>query len=299
MSCCAVIVTFYPDSEISKNIAALYEQVDEIIIVDNGSNDKCKKILHTLSKQFGVTIIYNKENIGIAAALNIGVKLAKTHHHKWVITFDQDSKAATGMVETMLKGYDAYPDKEKISSLSPRYMNKNTGVICGSRLKGKLDKNSPYVQVDIVITSGNLIKLSVFDDVGYFKESLFIDYVDKEFCLRCSTQKFIILEIKDAILLHAVGLPTRVIFLLSRSIYTTNHSHLRRYYIVRNSIYTYKKYFMKRTFLVLIDFYYLIGNLSKAILFEKQRKKRLIAVFFGFYDGVIGKHGKCTKEHLF
>lgn len=298
MSCCAVIVTFYPDSEISENIAALYTQVDEIFIVDNGSNNKCKNMLHTLSKQFGVTIIDNKENIGIAAALNIGVKIAKAHNHEWVITFDQDSKAASGMVETMLNGYVAYPHKEKIASLSPRYMNKNTGEICGSRrLNGKLDKNSPYAQVDIVITSGNFIKLSVFDDVGYFNESLFIDYVDKEFCLRCGTQNFIILEIKDAILLHTVGLPTRVKFLFYSSIYTTNHSHLRRYYIVRNSIYTYKNYFMKRTFWVLIDFYYLIGNLSKAILFEKQRKKRLVAVFFGFYDGIIGKLGKCTREH--
>jgi rhamnosyltransferase len=299
MSCCAVIVTFHPDSTINENIQALHKQTDEIIIIDNGSGKECKNILQKLSQQIGVTIIYNNENLGIAAALNIGIQKAKAHNHEWVITFDQDSTVTPRMIEAMLKVYETYPEKEKVASLSPRYMNRNTGVIWMSQLSRKFDNSLPYSLVDVVITSGNLVKLSVFDQVGYFNESLFIDYVDKQFCLRCITQNYRILEVNNATLLHSVGLPTKVNLFLNNSITTANHSHTRRYYIARNSIFTYKQYFSIRPLWVLNDVYRLLGNLGKGLVFENNRKKRLVAILLGFYDGFLNRMGKCTREHLF
>ena len=299
MSCCAVIVTFYPDSSITENILALYGQTDEIIIIDNSSGEECNKVLQNLSQKIGITVTYNKENVGIAAALNIGIKKAKAHNHEWVITFDQDSTVTPRMIETMFKAYQAYPEKEKVASLSPKYMNRNTGVIWGSQLTRALDNSLPYSLVDVVITSGTLVKLSVFDQIGYFNESLFIDYVDKEFCLRCITQNYQILEVNNATLLHSVGLPTKVNLFLNNSITTANHSHTRRYYIARNSIFTYKLYFFKMPFWFLNDIYHLIGTLGKGLVFENNRKKRLIAIFLGFYDGFLNRMGKCTREHLF
>lgn len=35
-----------------------------------------------------------------------------------------------------------------------------------------------------IITSGALCRTSIFDEVGYFLNEYFIDYVDNEFCLR-------------------------------------------------------------------------------------------------------------------
>jgi len=295
MSCCAVIVTFYPDSDVSESISALRDQVNDIVIVDNGSKVEHKDMLQKISQQYDSTIIYNEQNLGIAAALNIGIKLAKERGHEWVITFDQDSQVTLGMVETMLTAYATYPQQEKVASLSPRYMNKNTGNIWRSKVSGNSSNNLPYCEVEGVITSGNLIKLSIFDSVGFFNEGLFIDYVDKEFCLRCITQDYKILEAKDAILLHMVGLPTKVNLLWNSSITTTNHSYLRRYYIARNSIFTYRTYLFEKPFWVLIDLYYLIGNLSKAIIFEPNKKRRLAATALGFYDGFLNKLGKCTR----
>ena len=298
MSCCAVIVTFHPDSIFCENVMALHGQTDEIIIVDNGSRMETQNIFHTISQNISVTTICNKENIGIAAALNIGIQKAKSHGHEWVITFDQDSKVTPRMIEAMLKVYEAYPEKEEVASLSPRCMNKQTGEIWGSRFINKYDISLPYSLVDVVITSGNLVKLKVFEDIGYFNESLFIDHVDNEFCLRCISHNYKILEIKNATLLHSVGLPTKINF-LNKKISTTNHSHVRRYYIARNSIFIYKLFFLKMPFWVLKNISHLIGNLGKGLIFEKNRKKRLIAILLGFYDGFLNKMGKCTREHLF
>ena len=50
---------------------------------------------------------------------------------------------------------------------------------------------------------------------------------------------------------------------------------------------------------ILFNIYRLLGNLGKGMVFESDRKKRLRAIIFGFYDGLRGKLGKCTIEHLF
>ena len=84
MSICAIIVTYHPTGEHIDNLSALVDQVDEVVIVDNGSGSATKELLDNLKCYSKVNVIYIRENIGIAAALNIGVKKAKTNDHQWV-----------------------------------------------------------------------------------------------------------------------------------------------------------------------------------------------------------------------
>ena len=292
MSICAVIVSYYPTAEILENVAALIEQVDEVVIVDNGSGAATKELLVSLTDYPNMTIIYNQDNFGIAAALNIGVRHAKAAGHQWLATFDQDSKVTPGMIMMMLQVYDTYPAKEKVASLSPRYQNQSTGQIASSNPK-HLDK-LPYTEVLAVITSGNLLKLSVFDAVGLFNEALFIDQVDTEFCLRCASQGYKILEVKDAILLHCIGFPVQIKVLWKiKSI--TNHSSLRRYYIARNSIYIYKKFALTQPAWVAHNAYVLL-KVMIMVLFEKNRREKLAAFFRGIIHGLYGRMGKYSEK---
>ena len=291
MSCCAIMVTFHPGAEITENIAALRGQVDEIIIVDNGSGDGSKELLGQMAQQQGVNIIYNQENLGIAAALNTGVKLAKAMGHDWIVTFDQDSKVTPGMIGAMLDAYEAYPEKEKVASLSPHYRHKQTGKVYGNSLDAPDKEALPYEEVLVVMTSGNLIKASIFDVVGYFNEALFIDYVDNEFCLRCSVYGYKILEVKDAILEHSIGHPTQHKFLW-KTLTSSNHSALRRYYIARNSIYTYRKFMFTHPMWVLKAAYGLLKVVVVLVLFEADRKQKLAAIIRGVMHGLSGRMAK-------
>lgn len=291
MSCCAIIVTFHPNAGITENIAALRGQVDEIIIVDNGSGYDSKELLGQLARQPDVSIIYNQENLGIAAALNTGVKLAKAAGHDWIATFDQDSKVTPGMTSMMMKAYESYPEKEKVASLSPRYRHKVTRKVYGNSLDSPDKEVLPYAEVLVVMTSGNLIKASIFDVVGYFNEALFIDNVDSEFCLRCSVLGYKILEVKDAILEHSIGHPTQHKFLWKTPT-TSNHSALRRYYIARNSIYTYRKFMFTHPMWVLKAAYGLLQVVIVLVLFEAGRKQKLAAIFRGVMHGLSGRMGK-------
>lgn len=295
MSCCAIIVTFYPGADITKNIAALRDQVDKIIIVDNASGDGYKELWERLTQQFDVSIIYNQENLGIAAALNLGLKKAKNDGYQWAATFDQDSQATPDMIETMLQAYELYPKNEKVVSLSPRYKDKNTGVIRGNQLFSSMTETLPYVEAQTVMTSGNLLKLSVLDLVGYFNEGLFIDCVDYEYCLRCITQGYKILEVKDAVLVHGVGFPVQH-KLLWRTVTANNHSTLRRYYVARNTVYIYKKFAFKQPIWVIKNACVFVKMIVIVVLFEANRKKKLSAIFRGLIDGLFGRLGKCNAS---
>ena len=64
MSCCAIIVSYHPDNEIIENIDALINQVDEIVIVDNGSGPDTKQLLDNIVKQHSkISVIYLPDNL--------------------------------------------------------------------------------------------------------------------------------------------------------------------------------------------------------------------------------------------
>lgn len=291
MSICAVVVSYHPAAEIIANVAALLDQVDEVVIVDNGSGEETRGLLGRLGGYPKVSVIYSQENLGIAAALNIGVNHAKATGHQWVATFDQDSKVTPGMIKTMLRAYDMYPEKERVAGLSPRYQNQSTGQIATSRSNFSDSDTLPYAEVLVVVTSGNLLKLSVFDAVGYFNEALFIDHVDTEFCLRCASLGYKILEVKDAILLHCTGVPVLHRF-LGKERTTTNHSIMRRYYIARNTIYVYKKFAFSYPAWVVLDAYKSLKVMIMLLLFETERRQKLAAIIRGVIHGLSGRMGK-------
>lgn len=298
MNCCAIIVSYHPTDELIENVAALINQVDEIVIVDNGSGDKTKQLLNHLEKQYSkLNVVFLPENLGIAAALNIGVKKAKATGYEWVITFDQDSQVTPFMIETMLRAYEDYPNKDIVASLSPRYKNKESNKTSSSKFTFDSDNSLLYTETLEVMTSGNLFKSSMFDTVGYFDEVLFIDYVDVDFCLQCRNQGLKILEINAAVLLHGIGFPTRHKFLWKNP-EASNHSPLRRYYIARNSIYLYKKFIFKQPKWIVRNTYRLLKNFAIVMLFETNRKRKLIATVQGFLDGLLGKMGKCTRKNF-
>ena len=71
----AIIVSYNPDSNLFDSINLLLNQVEKVIIVDNGSKEKYVKYIKSINED-KIEIILNKENLGVATALNIGVRKA-------------------------------------------------------------------------------------------------------------------------------------------------------------------------------------------------------------------------------
>jgi rhamnosyltransferase len=86
------MITYNPETITIENIHKLLFQSEKIVIVDNGSsNEVIYEVIRTFQNDERVEIILNEDNLGIAAALNIGVRRAIEMEYAWLATFDQDS----------------------------------------------------------------------------------------------------------------------------------------------------------------------------------------------------------------
>ena len=165
----AIIVSYNPDSNLFDSINLLLNQVEKVIIVDNGSKEKYVKYIKSINED-KIEIILNKENLGVATALNIGVRKALENGYEWILTMDQDSKASPDMVKKMFNVYNSINREERkdILSIFPNFVDERIQSI-----EENSNMNS-YEYVDADITSGNLLRKEVFEKVGFFDDSLFI-----------------------------------------------------------------------------------------------------------------------------
>jgi rhamnosyltransferase len=283
-SVCAVIVTYHPSADMVENMAKILSQVQGIAVVDNGSNVDELNLLRAASQNSGFHLIENGENLGIAEALNQGVRWAKDKSYLWVILFDQDSKITDGFINQMLATWEAHPNRERVASIHPKYIDPFTGI---EPAVARASDGGPIIS----LTSGALMPIWIFDEIGSFASDFFIDLVDIEYCLRIRAASYLIADSREAILLHTAGHPKKLNF-FGFSFQPTFHSAMRRYYISRNRIVVYRKYFLKFPRWTLFLLYLEIRELAKSILAEQDRWLKFRNFLLGTWDGLVGHMGK-------
>ena len=285
----AIIISYNPDNNLLDSVNLLINQVDKIIIVDNGSESQKKKNINLIKDidNKKIEVIFNEENLGIATALNIGVKEALNQGYNWILTMDQDSKASSNMVEKMFEVYSTIDESERkeILSIFPNFVDERIQSI-----EENSNMNS-YEYVDADITSGNLLRAEVFDKVGFFDDSLFIDLVDTDFCMRLNEKNIKMIKVRDAILYHSLGESQSVKSIFGK-FNTSNHSALRRYYMTRNRFYTWEKYKDLNSFTLNRDKKLFKKEFIKIILGEKDKINKIKMVFKGYKDYKKGIRGK-------
>ena len=285
----AIIISYNPDNNLLDSINLLINQVEKIIIVDNGSESEKKKNINLIKdiNNEKIKIIFNQENLGIATALNIGVKDALKQGYNWILTMDQDSKVSSNMIEKMFEVYSTIDESERkdILSIFSNFVDERIQSI---------EENSEmnaYEYVDADITSGNLLKAEVFDKVGFFDDSLFIDLVDTDFCMRLNEENIKMIKVRDAILYHSLG-ESQTVKSIFGKFNTSNHSALRRYYMTRNRFYTWEKYKDLNSFTLNRDKKLFKKEFIKIILGEKDKINKIKMVFKGYKDYKKGIRGK-------
>jgi rhamnosyltransferase len=284
----SVMVSYNGSENIEKTAYALINQVDSIIIVDNGSGPETKKILCALGKASKIMIIHNNRNMGVAHALNHGISLAKASGFDWVLTMDQDSVADENMIRELFEGAEKFAGDDRTVSLSPK-------VVYESRLscpdKSKVDRTKErFEEKLVVITSGNLLKVSAFERIGGFREDLFIDSVDFDFCLRLKKSGYRIMRCNQAILYHSLGERKEIRFFGTKLFFPCHAPH-RKYYIVRNHIYILRNYFLCFPAFCIRKQININVIILRAIFFENNKFENVKYIWRGFLDGIMNKYG--------
>lgn len=270
----AVVVSYNGRMKTLQTIEKLVEQVDHVHVVDNASGAESISILEALICQPNISATWLTKNRGIGHALNLGVNVARQKGYRWLLTMDQDSTICPSAIEAFMQ---VVSDSPSLACLAANY----TGD----------DFHSPgdSHEVDYAITSGNLVRMDVFDRVGLYDEDLFIDGVDFDFSLRVRMAGFNIVMVRDARMHHQLGDKVSSLPVIGR--FHTYHSPVRRYYMYRNFLYLMNQYaaafpvfFLKLGMLHLL---YLVTTL----LLGGQRFKSMNFIAKGIVDYFHDKKG--------
>lgn len=183
MSVAAVIITYNPDEKFSERLTAIARECGSVYVVDNGSKNQAA--LKKITKRPRVKLLALGQNTGIAHAQNVGLSAAFEAGAEAVIMFDHDSAPRPGMS----KALSAAAGQGRIAG--PRIFDINKKVFARHPCYGGLffrrqlaPENGVLEGAMMVIASGCLIPRTVYERVGGMRNSLFIDYVDWEYCLR-------------------------------------------------------------------------------------------------------------------
>lgn len=283
-SVCAVVVTYHPGAAMVDNLSAIYSQVDGMVVVDNGSNPEALERLLIAGRNLGFAVIENGENLGIAEALNQGVRWAIANSYSWVMLFDQDSVVTDRFVEEMFSTWEAHPLRDHLGALHPRYLDHETG---SEAHVWRAPDNGPVKSM----TSGSLIPIWIFGEIGWFASEYFIDDVDTEYCFRIRAAGYLIADSRRAALYHHSGSPSRM-SILGISFSPSHHSARRRYYMTRNRVALCRKFFFVFPRWIIRYAFECFRETVKCFIGEKDRGRKFRGVLLGLRDGLTGRMGK-------
>lgn len=296
-STCAIVVVYKPNlKDFKKNYLQLVRNFTKVIVVIN--DESLPYLGLDDEKSF---VINNRNNFGLAKALNQGIRLAQKKSFKLAAFFDQDSLIPDDYNKKMLSNIDLFNKKEPhlnvavygspyvIKKTNKKSQVKNVGIL--RFITKNTSHDNFYDFPSWVITSGSYIPLKVFDSLDNFDENLFIDYIDIEWCLRAHKYGYCCVLFNNINFVHDLG--DSFITFAGRYLYT--HSPLRVYYSSRNSFYLFSLKHISLNFFITDQINSIFKFLITFVL-GKPRSLDMIKFFFlGYYHGLIKKMGKLEE----
>ena len=182
-----------------------------IIVVDNNSADDSVKIIE--ERYPSITLIKNKENLGFAAAVNIGIKASKSD---FVALLNNDTEVDEKWLVNL---YSVVSKDDKIFSASSkmiRFYERDKIDDAGDQynLLGWAYKRGDGVSIDqfnkdkIIFSTcagAGLYRRKIFEEIGYFDENFFAYLEDVDVSFRGNIYGYKNIYVNNAIVYHMVS----------------------------------------------------------------------------------------------
>jgi rhamnosyltransferase len=291
----ATIVSYEPERDgLAQLVDTLCAQGIEVLVVDNSESETGRVSAQAVAQAYGAVYVGNPFNIGVAAAQNVGLRTARKRGFSHVLLLDQDSTLRVDTVERLIAAFVGLRDAgEPVAAVGPSFVDPRSGYEAPfARLRHvRMIKLRPSVgrpvACDLLISSGCLICLDAVDRVGPLDASLFIDYVDVEWCVRAQSAGYKVFGVAEATMEHTIGDDS--ITVLGRVI--ALHSPVRNYYFIRNALlFARKPYLTLRWRLHLL--YRVAAQLALFGALCPDRLRRSGWMLRGLWDGLLGRSGR-------
>ncbi|WP_425266482.1 glycosyltransferase family 2 protein [Burkholderia puraquae] len=286
-----VVIVFYrPDSGCVARANRL-ATVCPCVVIDNTESVSTPEALGLDTR---VDYVANGANLGIATALNQGVERLIEAGCTSALLFDQDSEPSGELLVELPRTLAAERTRNhRVALVGPAYEDARLGGVAPFVRFGylKLHRVQPDgvkpIAVDFLITSGSCVNLETWRDIGPMDDSLFIDFVDLEWCVRARSKGYSVLGAPALRLTHELGGEPVKVF--GRSY--PGHSAVRHYYLFRNAIALIRRSYVpwswKSTELVKMPF-----RLAIYVLFMQPRMAHLRLSLLGIWHGLSGRSGE-------
>jgi len=197
----AVVTTYKPDAGFEARLSPLLGVGATVIVSDNtpGGHD-----FGPLPE--GFVVLRHGHNLGLAPALNAGLREAQRAGAGVVLLFDQDSTPSADFATAMLRALD-----DAAARFGPRCCVGPTHVDDGAPQRRRTAASAPSApqRVSCLPTSGMTFRLGALGADDGFSDEFFLDLVDFEWCWRLGAQGWTFLRTPGVEMLHRLGVAER------------------------------------------------------------------------------------------
>ena len=186
-----------------------------VILVDNGSTDGAADAVRT---RFPRTIVQrNAENLGFAAATNIGIRLALDRGAARILLLNNDTVVEPGLLEKLLLALESGP---RTGIAGPKMLyHDRPGVIwaAGNRIDWRngatrrlgaeeIDRaDAAPVAVDFISGCALMFRREAAEEIGLLDERFFLYYEETDWCARAARAGWGIVVAPAARIRHRVS----------------------------------------------------------------------------------------------
>ncbi len=216
---CGILVTYQPEeARLSSALGRAAGQLDRLLVVDNSIDASGRERVDRALGGVGPTrngqrpeLLPRAGNIGLSRALNVGLRAGLREGYGRFLLLDQDSELEPGCAEALRRASARLSGRPGSAELAAQNVEERpTGL--QARLEEVLygyDGPGPAQPrpAALAMTSGLLVTVESLRSTGLFDESLFLDAVDHEFCLRSGSAGVPLYVAPDARIRHALGRP--------------------------------------------------------------------------------------------
>ena len=256
-----VVVTFH-SSEIVESLIKQLDRSIKILIIENSKDLSLKLKLE--KKYSNVEVVIPEKNIGVGAAINIGLKKSKT---KYSLQLSADVIIEKNMIQFLLEAADKI---KNFSIIAPRDHNHHYG---NDLYVNPSEKNKLH-EMNLVAGYAMLLNMEKIPETGYFDENFFLYFEEFDFCIRCKKKKLPIYLFDEAKITH-------------KGNSSVNQKYNRQIEINRNWHYSWSKFYyfkkhygyfygLKKTFPNLLRsikkciYYIVTGNIEKFLIQKSE-----------------------------
>ena len=278
----AAVILYHPDDTFIYNLETYYSAVAQIFIIDN-TEDQALQV--DWSRYPKVSYFHDGQNRGLAVRLNQSAGYAMAAGYHWLLTMDQDSWFTPQSITQYLQCFAGFAEKKEVALFGPKFFRENQ----------PLPLTCSWQKAKRVITSGALMNLQPFHQIGGFDEALFIDSVDHEYCIKASLAGYSIIEFQSVAMVHKVGClinrsSIKTMFLVKKK--KEVHPPLRCYYMLRNLLYLQQKFAGQKVPLMPVIRRDVLKRIEKALFYGRNTRKLasfLLLAYRHFKENKMGK----------